>query len=350
MAFLYIRGNYYHIRVKHKGEIIHQEPTGIPVGKTPKEKKDYARLADEAVQKYEKGNRDDKVEDTDFRSWGISFLKRMPGLEYRPGTIELYKLSFDQFTKAVGNKLMSQISYNDIETFITFLRERGIAKNTIAIRFKKLKAIFNHAIEDGYIVKNPCKGKKNDGKKGRIEDVIARMESRKKKFPLYTDEELKILKTCKVFPIEKAVFISDETGMRENEICNLEEPNLDFKKDEIEVINKPNFYTKTGDIRNIPMSARLKKYLKALKLKPGQYVLGQKYDPDWIGQQFRALKKLKGMDDSRSFHSIRHTFITRLLRKGHPVEKVMKITGIKDYETIKVYIHLIVDDIRKLVK
>jgi integrase/recombinase XerD len=337
MAGLIKQRGYYHIRVKFKGKAISQETTGIPIGTGPKEQRDCYKLALLKLDEYE--NRDNQVfTELDLKSYTAELLSNMESMYYQPGTIALYKLSIESYLKRSGNKVMSKITKDDIMHWINRIKPE-ISASTVAIRYKKLRAVFNHAIDDKKLKVNPCSGK--------LTEIIGRIDKVKTKFKIYTEPEIRKLLDTEIIPIKTAIIIASETGMRQKEIMNLEWSNINFKDNTIEVINKPTFKTKTGSHRTIPMSTKLRKYLKLIQGKG--YVLGKLYSQRFFQQMFQKQQRLQGIT-GRTFHSLRHTFITQLLRAGYPVEKVMKFTGISDYKTIQIYTHIEVDDIRELVK
>jgi integrase/recombinase XerD len=337
MAGLIKQRGYYHIRVKFKGRTISQDSTNIPVGGKPKEIRENFRKALKKLGEFEK--RDEQTyTDLDFKTYTAGLLSRMDGMYYQPGTISLYNLAVKSFLKAAGNKIMSDITKDDIEIWLKKIKP-GISAATVAIRFKKLRAILNHAIDDKKLKHNPCSGK--------LGDIIDRIDKVKTKHMVYKEHEIKALLDTQNSPLKTAILIASETGMRQKEILNLEWSNVDLMNSTIEVINKPTFKTKTGSYRVIPVSSVLKKHLSRIKNKG--YVLGKLYSQAYFQQMFRKQQKLAGITE-RTFHSLRHTVVTKLLKQGYPVEKVMKFTGITDYKTIQIYTHIEIDDIRELVK
>lgn len=337
MAGLIKQRGYYHIRVKFKGKTISQDSTGIPVGTSPKEIRDNYKKALMKLDDFE--NRDKQTfTELDLKGYTDSLISKMDSMYYQPGTIALYRLSIQSYLRVAGNKVMDYITKDDILYWIDRIKPE-VSAATVGIRYKKLRAVFNHAIDDKKLRVNPCHGK--------LSDIIGRIDKVKSKLHLYTDSEIRKLLDTVNTPLKTAILIASETGMRQKEILNLEWNNVDLKNNTIEVINKPTFKTKTGSQRTIPLSSKLRKHLQQMKGKG--YVLGKLYDQSYFQQMFRKQQRLQGIT-GRTFHSIRHTVVTRLLRSGFPVEKIMKFTGISDYKTIQIYTHIEVEDIRELVK
>lgn len=338
MAGLIRQRGYWHIRVKFKRKTISQESTGIPVGISAKEIRDNYKKALLRLDEFE--NRDNRVfTELDLKTYTDTLLDRMDSMYYQPGTISLYKLSIRSFLRVAGNKVMDRITKDDILYWINRIKP-DVSASTVGIRYKKLRAVFNHAIDDKKLKHNPCTGK--------LSEIIGRIDKVKTKLKIYTDSEIRKLLDTDNIALKTAIMIASETGMRQKEILNLEWNNIDIVNNTIEVINKPTFKTKTGSYRTVPMSTKLSNYLRGLYKRKG-YVLGSLWDQTYFQQIFRKQQRLQGIT-GRTFHSLRHTVVTRLLRQGYAVEKVMKFTGISDYKTIQIYTHIEVEDIRELVK
>jgi site-specific recombinase XerD len=66
-----------------------------------------------------------------------------------------------------------------------------------------------------------------------------------------------------------------------------------------------------------------------------------RYTPRGIQHVFRALRRLSGLPDSVTFHSLRHGAATRLIQKGCRLTVVRDFLGHKDLSTTNRYLHVI---------
>ncbi len=104
--------------------------------------------------------------------------------------------------------------------------------------------------------------------------------------------------------------------------------------------------TKTGDDRFVPIFEDAKKiFAKRRKQgleKPFPLTIHS------VEHHWRALRKKLGMEHEKDFvmHSLRHTCITRLLKKKIGIEVVQKIVGHKDIRMTQRYNHPTKDDLR----
>ncbi len=123
--------------------------------------------------------------------------------------------------------------------------------------------------------------------------------------------------------------------MRKGEILNLKWSNVDFKAGVIIVEG-----TKNGEIRKIPMNRKLTEALEnAKKVSRREYVFldnGKPYGDVKTGW-WSALKRTK--IEGLTFHSLRHTFGTRLGMKGYDIKTIAELMGHKDIKMTLRYSH-----------
>jgi len=178
------------------------------------------------------------------------------------------------------------------------------------------------------------------------------------------DEESEFYKFCDHYgdyyvELKYLVQLGIHTGMRLGETLKLRcsDVNLRLKK-----IMIPNWITKTDDARPIPLTEdalRIVKYfinnrvgsqsliksqisaiLEREKIVGGKYQGTFHWSSEKVGRYFTKIKKLMGLEDDEDFtyHSTRHTAITRMLEAGVPVHEVKTFAGHRNLSTTEVYI------------
>jgi site-specific recombinase XerD len=76
---------------------------------------------------------------------------------------------------------------------------------------------------------------------------------------------------------------------------------------------------------------------------------GCRIQQDYIIHHFKKYIRKAGLRDELHFHSLRHTFATRLVQKGVSIYKVSKLLGHADVKTTQIYASLMLYDLQNTV-
>ena len=108
--------------------------------------------------------------------------------------------------------------------------------------------------------------------------------------------------------------------------------------------------TKNGDNRYVPIFDKVKDILA--KRKERGFARPFPYSLSSVENCWKKIRRAMGMEGEKHFviHSLRHTCITRLLRRKVGIEVVQKIVGHKDIRMTQRYNHPTKDDLRQAVK
>lgn len=130
-------------------------------------------------------------------------------------------------------------------------------------------------------------------------------------------------------------------GLRPTELVNLTPKDVNLAIGKISIEGKPGVRTKTGRARSIEIHPKIMVYINSALNRKGRYVFGgeRKILPDSVS---RAIKKV--IDDSGceglTPYSLRHTFITALLRSGADIREVQDRAGHSRLSTTMRYLHV----------
>lgn len=145
---------------------------------------------------------------------------------------------------------------------------------------------------------------------------------------------------------EGMIIVAWNTGMRLGDCAQLKWSEINFDRKLIAVI--PQKTVRFNRRLEIPILPELKNYLDGVAREEGAIyvfpIAAATYQnaPRYLTNQFRALcvrAKVKG----KSFHSIRHSFVTRALSRGMSVAMLSEITG-QNMEVIQRYLHPTLED------
>jgi integrase len=82
---------------------------------------------------------------------------RTDALRCKPSTIDFYRDYQKRYvTPRFGQKKITDITRDDIKSFIAELTEKGLAKNTIRLAVTPLRVVLSCGVEDGILANNPA--------------------------------------------------------------------------------------------------------------------------------------------------------------------------------------------------
>jgi site-specific recombinase XerD len=266
-------------------------------------------------------------------------------------TCKLYKAVFDNMFRIFDNKPLKLINTNDIELYKT-VRAGEVTKATVNKDINTMKAIFNIAIRFEWLNSNPVKN-------------IKKLSIPEKEYLAFTDVQIKmILGKIENVSIKNFVKFAILTGCRLNEIINLQWKDINFAERIFTIRNKPNFKTKTGKIRQIPISDSLYNLVSGMfNINEGEKILNfvnperyifenpnkYKYCKNYVSKYFKNVLRSLNFNEKYHFHCLRHTFITNLIKSGVNINYVKEIAGHSEIATTMNYIHISTNDLREAV-
>lgn len=271
-----------------------------------------------------------------WEEWFDECMKRMK-LELMPSTIASYEAQIKKWIHPHWAKIeIKTITKSDVYDLIFHKCEGFHTQYTRRNVLKMVKRIFQVAVEEGLLDRNPC-----TGINVRVSEVVQKV--------LTTTEVEHFLKEAKdshhrFYPVWVAALL---TGMRSGELFALKWTDLDLDNRTISVSKAWSSKngispTKTRRARIVPISDDLVVFLKERKLQEGsesEFVLPRL--AEWEhGEQARVTREFcEGIGiTSIKFHDLRATFITNLLARGESLAKVMSIVGHSELKTTNGYL------------
>ncbi len=263
-------------------------------------------------------------------------------IHYGKSTIDLFKRSLENLIKTNGNMLVNYMQNLHIEKYKAERLLKGASRATVNMEFTALRSMFNTGITLKLIDNNPCIG-------------VKKLSVVEKEILAFTEKEIdEILTKISEQPLRSIVQTALYTGGRINELLNLQWRDIDLENRILTIANKPNFQTKTGKIRRLPISEKLYRILNELNHKDNMdYVFvnadNRKLNKDHISKLFKKYLRTLKFNERYHFHSLRHTFITQLARKGVNIYNIKYLAGHHDIKTTELYMHQFTDDLKKAV-
>ncbi len=299
--------------------------------------------------------------------WLVEVIK--PSNKVKESTFECYESIFRNYIKTApfAYYKLNDIKSIMIQKYYNTLFEKGKSSNIIREINLKLNSFFVHAVNQGYMLKNPTEKK-------RI-TIPGLSEKKKREIETFSDEEIKIIKdNAENYQYGMLILFALGTGMRQGELLGLKWKYLDLNKKIVTVIYTVKIVTEIprngkrktelkmytpktkSSIRTIPIPNALIPKLKQHKIKEKEKCL--KYGINFSDENFvftnlflnpirpnniivsfqRFLTKTN--IPVRKFHTLRHTYATQLFKSGAELLTVSKILGHTNLETTKIYTHV----------
>ncbi|MCH7722805.1 MAG: tyrosine-type recombinase/integrase [Bacteroidetes bacterium] len=249
-------------------------------------------------------------------------------------------LSFRQLLRYSKDIPLEDLDARLLDQFVS--KKFSTSPAAALLYFRTLKAALSKAVVWGYIDENPLKKIKPPRLKKSLPVFISKSEL-----------EL-ILDKTKTVMLKDLFTTAFYTGMRLGEIVNLVWECVDFKRKVIIVKNINGFTTKNKKERIIPMNSTLEtlmmnRFSKTNNVDNNNYifyrVIGIKLNEDYVSKKFKVAVRDAGLNDNIHFHTLRHSFASRLIQKGASVFVVKELLGHEDIKTTQIYSHLQTQDL-----
>ena len=291
----------------------------FPIAKTSKKKSSYDQ------------------EFAHFNNWLKPVLSDLRMIDIRPMHLEKVKRNMLNASSVIkknpktGKKIPAKVS------------KKGRSPRMIQYVLSTFRLVWNHARREGLVV---------DEWPGRAVK-IPRVDNRRMRF-LSDEEGDRLLEDLKgrSQQLHDICLLSFDTGMRANEVFSLQWNRVDLNKKSIKVFDSK------GHDRVVFMTGRVAEMLQCLP-REGEFIFLSREGKQIkeISNSFdRAVKDLGlnvGIKDNRDklvFHSLRHSFASRLVERGVDLYTVSKLMGHGSISMTERYSHLRPDTLQAAVK
>ncbi|MBH0080848.1 site-specific integrase [Pseudoalteromonas sp. NZS11] len=139
--------------------------------------------------------------------------------------------------------------------------------------------------------------------------------------------------------VASAAALSYETAMRRGEVSRVAKGHIEFENNRLYIPE-----SKNGHSRYVPLNTKAIEILKRRLKVMDDNTLLYNVNAESLSKAFRRSCKRLGIE-GLSFHSLRHSAITRYARKGLSVNQLKVISGHRSTEMLERYTHLGVNDV-----
>lgn len=228
------------------------------------------------------------------------------------------------FTDFAGPNLpLKEITRKLVKSYCFHLEDLEYAATTINRHISPISTVLNHLVEEEEIDIPIPKFKRYKESLGRpyyftraqFDDILANIKQRR----LYD-----------------IVQFAGHTGGRRGELLTLTVRDIDFNANLIYFGGRPEFNTKNGDWRTVPITDALRPMLiqRTEGIPKDVAIFGDEWEyPNKVLKKFKQVTKQIGLGPEFVFHCLRHSFATWHCEVGTPMRVLMDLMGHKRIET-----------------
>lgn len=262
----------------------------------------------------------------DFKNEYLAYSKGI----HTPNTTKGIRGSFRFLHEGLGNVILSTITKN---VLLNYFQNRIKNSSIYQARIDRinLSSAFSYAVEKKYLASNPIK----EIKPFKIPE----------KQPLFLSEaEFQILLNATPDKDLRDLFtVAINTGLRQMEILTLTWQQINFRQNMIMLDNQQHI-SKSKRSASVPLNLTALQILTERELhKTSEFVFTYKnkpIQPDFISHQFKKIVRSARLNDSFSFHTLRHSFASWLVQRNVPIQQVQQLLRHADLKTSLIYAHL----------
>lgn len=284
--------------------------------------------------------------DVPFEEFAASWL-RATKTAVREGTYLAYSgIVRRELLPAFKDQTIRGITKADVRKLVVALRERGLKKSSVASVRGTLHALLEMAVEEGVLVSNPASYRGRSKRlrlaatAGELRATVKAMTEEQAQRFLATAARVAERRHCMKWLTELS------TGLRPGEGAGLEPEDLDYGALRIRIARTvtdgrigPAKTTAAGDFEDVDMPEGLAAELKSWEAACAAEALSQgtprsrwlfpsktggSLDGRGTWRAFKRVLREAGLPGHFTPHSLRHSYITHLLRRGESVYYVSR--------------------------
>lgn len=281
-----------------------------------------------------------------FREALESFLMSRESKNCARGTVEWYELMLNKFHSfLIENKVnFDKCTVHTLRAYLRHLgRDLNYSDKYILGHYRVLKAFFNYLTKEGLINDNPTKN-------------LEKPRQEQKLFPVLSQSQVKLLleqpdkntfEGYRNFVMMKVLY---ETGIRLQELLNIQLEHLNIEQGFIQVFGKGN--KERFVFMGVKLRQELYRYLKKREHIYSSYLFvnrnGLPVDRRTFQYSLKRYGEKAGIKGVRvSPHTFRHTFATEFVKRDGNLKVLKELLGHRDLETVEVYLTLDKDHLRQ---
>jgi integrase len=283
-----------------------------------------------------------------LRDFAKRFIENYAQVENKPSEVAAKQSVLDHhLLPRFGGKRLDQITDEAIAGLKADLKTRGRTTKDGEEKGLSEKTINNILTVLRRMLRVAAEWKTID----RVDARIRLLKVPQQPVRFYEEEDLDALVRTAGEVHEQARLIAllgADAGLRLGEMISLEWPDVDFRREKIN-IERSEWHGQVGTTkgyrpRSVPMTRRLVDGLRAFRHLRGDRVLceddGAPLDRNSVKRWISSAQRRANLRATGAVHILRHTFCTRLAARGVPARTIMELAGHRSLATTLRYMHV----------
>ena len=279
----------------------------------------------------------------------LTFQKR-----YSPHTIVSYQNDltgfFDFIELQFGSTKIDEINASFVRTWLAGMKESGMESKSLNRKISSLKSFFKYQLKQGVVLTSPMATIISPKVKKRLPQYVAEKDIH----TLFSHVEFPDNWEGKTHRLLLQLFYN--TGMRQAELVNLTESQVDISNGNIKVLgkgNKERVLPISKDLMLLVVNyqegkrSQFEHFDNVLLLVNGK---GKRLYPKYVYNVVRQYLSSVTTIDKKSPHVLRHTFATHLMNNGADLNAVKELLGHSSLAATQVYTHNTIEKLKDVYK
>lgn len=263
---------------------------------------------------------------------------------YSDHTIKNYLIDLNEFGGFLSGIDIEKADYILIRKFLGFLKQKNIAKRTIARKLSTLRTFFRFLARDGYIKANPAKNISTP----KLDKKLPIFLDEKAVLSLVTAPDKHSFQGARDRAILETLYSS---GIRVSELVGIDMNNMDFIGGVVKVLGKGR-KERLAPVGDKAISV-IREYLefrnkKKIFDKDALFLnkSGKRITDRGVRRIVHKYIKNTSIKENVSPHTLRHSFATHLLNRGADLRSVQELLGHKNLSTTQIYTHVTMERLK----
>lgn len=232
---------------------------------------------------------------------------------YSEATFVQYRATATKLKEYFSDTPLADFNQRSIDLLVNLLLKDGLSIPTVNKHRRHLRVMLTTAEEWAYIDRRP-----------KIPRPLREVERVK----YFSDEDLGLLFSAITDPVFRDLcHLALVTGLRSGEILRLTPADVDCPRGFLRITEEQKNRTES----RIPINSTAREILDR---NPGLFPYSSE---SWVARRFKAYREAAGLPEGLTFHSLRHTYGTMMVRRGADVRVIKELMRHKAITSTMVY-------------